>query len=486
MDSTVIVAGGGPTGLLLAGELALAGVPAIVLERRAEPTTRSQGMAVHGRTLELLAQRGLTDRIAKEEMFAWPRTPFALLWLDLSTVTEADYTFAYPQWRLEKLLEERAVSLGVDVRRGHEVVSLAQDGDGVTVGVRSAAGEHELRGSYLVGCDGANSTVRELAGIGFEPTGGTYHGVLGDVPATDLSLFDAGVRNTGVFGALPIEAGMLRLMTIEFDREPPGDDVPVTAAELRDSIARITGRELEVPESAWVARFGGPTALADRYRSGRVLLAGDAAHRLFVSGTQGVNTGLHDAANLGWKLAAEVNGWASDGLLDSYEAERRPVGERMCMHAQATTVLMDLNPEAKIGALRGLMTELLKFEKVNRHLLQMTTDTRYPVADEAAHPLVGRRAPDAPLRTDAGDTTVATALRSGLGLVLDLSGGRSTALDAVSAWADRVDVVSAQPIREIPAATVLIRPDGHVAYADKTGNDTAGLRSALATWFGPH
>ncbi|MFF1924902.1 FAD-dependent monooxygenase [Streptomyces sp. NPDC058221] len=484
MSRTVVIAGAGPVGLVLAGELALHGVESVVIERRTESTEDSQGMAIHGRTLQFLRRRGLGEDLAGQGMWAWPRTPFAFFWLDLETVGEQDYTFALPQWRTERLLEERAGALGVDIRRGQEIVDARQDANGVKVTVRRQDGEtYEIEAAYLIGCDGPDSTVRELAGIDFTAAGQSYYGVLGDVTLADgaSDQFDSGLLPGGIFGALPLQPGQLRLMTIQFDREPQGPDVPVTVDELRASIEQIAGEAPEIGTVHWLSRFGGRNRLAERYRNGRILLAGDSAHVQFISGSQGLNTGVQDAANLGWKLAATVQQRAPEGLLDTYESERRPVAERGRTHAMAQMAL--LNPLERMGPLRELFDELLAHGEVNRKLLQMATETRYGAdAAQDAHPLLGAVLPDAELDTPTGPTSVAEVMSAGRWLLLDLGAGVSTALaDELS---DRVAVVTAAPVPEIDAALVLVRPDGHVAHVDSTGSEQDGLRGAVKAWFG--
>lgn len=474
MSRTVVIAGAGPTGLTLACELALAGIDTVVIEPNAEPNTRSRGMGIHGRTVEFLRQRGLADRISEADSFVWPRAPFALLWLDVAAGDERDHTIAHAQWRTEELLLGRATELGVDIRRGQRVVGFAQDDTGVTVRVEGPGGTTSVRAAHLVGCDGAESTVRELAGIAFPGDGLASHGLFADVPLTESihDSFEAGLHPTGMAAAMPIEHGTLRLMAIELGAEPPAGDSPATLDELRAMIARISGREPDVTQARWVSRFGGRTRLADRYSAGRVLLAGDAAHEVFISGSQAMNAGIQDAANLGWKLAATITGWAPDGLLDTYESERRPVGEQICTHARAT--LMLLHPLEKMAPLRELLGELLRFDEVNRLLLRLPTAADYPMA--GAHPLAGTRIPDLKLSTSDGVVGVADRLRHGRGVLLDFTSGADLA-----GWRDRVDVVSARPAPELDADTVLLRPDGYVAHA---GPADESLRTALTTWFG--
>ncbi|AGL15956.1 FAD-dependent monooxygenase [Actinoplanes sp. N902-109] len=476
MSNIVLIAGGGPTGLMLAGELALAGVPAVVIERRTEPAQVSQGMAIHGRTLEVFRQRGLTDRIPPGAMTPWPRTPFALLWLDLATVDERDYTYVLPQWRTEELLAARATELGVTIMRGTELVGCSQDDTGVSVTIRSAAGEEVLRAGYVVGCDGEFSVVRSGAGIGFPADGMRYYGVMGDVelePGTEND-FVSGVFPAGMSSAIPLRPGLVRLMTVEFETDRPDDSVPVTAGELSQSVGRITGRTPDIGEPHWVSRFGNHTRLADCYRKGRIFLAGDAAHVLFVSGTQGLNTGIQDAVNLGWKLAAAINGWAPPGLLDTYEEERRPVGRRVVTHARAQMAL--LHPVDRIAELRRTVEEFLAYDSVNQFLLKAATRDDYPG--------LGERITDLAVSVSDNKTTVGELLRPARGVLLDLSGGRAQLASIADGYGDRIDIVSAEPTDETGAAVLLLRPDGHVAHRGTGDPDDDGLRLALSTWFG--
>ncbi|WP_433124950.1 FAD-dependent monooxygenase [Micromonospora sp. CA-240977] len=474
MTRSVVIAGGGPAGLLLAGELALAGVDVEVIERRNVPPERCDGMAVHARCLETLDLRGLAAPI-RDHLFPWPRTPFSLLWLDLDAGSERDLTYGFPQVRLEAVLAARAEQLGARISRGAEVTAFAQDEDGVTVTVRSAGDERQVRASYLVGCDGPDSVVRTLAGITLDGSLPAYYGILGDVTLTDdlHELFDAGPRPGGLFGALPIEPGKIRLMSIEFDREPVRDAAPPTAAELAASLGRLTGRVPKIDETHYISRFGHATRLADRYRSGRVLVAGDAAHQLFISGTQGLNTAIQDVMNLGWKLAAVVNGWASEELLDTYEAERRPVGARMVRHAEATLTL--LHPLTRLTALRELFSDLIGIPEVSRRLLRMPTEVRYPLGND--HPLMGTQVPPVDVHTAEAHRPLAELFHDGRGVLL-LSDGVTGDTPARS---DRVNVVTVERHPDLDADAVLLRPDGYVAYAGPVGG---ALDAALSRWFG--
>lgn len=293
----------------------------------------------------------------------------------------------------------------------------------------------------------------------------------------------------GIYTGVPFEQGTLRVVTAEFNTQPPCGDEPAALDELVTHVERITGTTLKATGARWLTRYRNPTRNAERYGAGRVFLAGDAAHMFYPLGGLRLNACLQDAANLGWKLAGTIHGWAPPGLLDTYHDERFPVGQRYCRAAAAQLALMqpsDGGPE-----LREIFGELLRFDDVNSHLLELVAglDVRYLADDRGAatgsgtHPLLGRRVPNVPITTADGRTTAAAALRSGRGVVLDLSGGTAD-LACVAGWADRVNVVAAEPTDALEAAALLIRPDGHVAWAATTAADTEGLRMALRTWFG--
>ncbi|MFF1699326.1 FAD-dependent monooxygenase [Streptomyces sp. NPDC058257] len=498
VDADVVIAGAGPTGLMLACELRLAGVDVVVVERLAERTGESRAGGIHSRTLEVLDQRGILDRfLAVGEL--QPVGHFSALYLDFD---ESESRHPYPltilQSAIEQLLEERAAELGVRVRRSCEVTGIDQDETGVTVEIATAAAEAEsatLRARYLVGCDGGRSAVRKLAGIGFPGTPATMTALIGDVELPDLPEDYVWVRRCagGDYSAIAFEPGWYRVIASEYDRVADRDEAP-TFEQLRESLVRIAGTDFGMRAPRWVSRFNDAARQADRYRAGRVLLAGDAAHIHFPAGGQGLNMGVQDAVNLGWKLASVVRRRAPESLLDSYHAERHPVAERVLHNTRAQSAL--LRPGAQTDALREVFGALMVFDDVNRYLRHMLTalDIRYPV--DGDHPLAGRRVPDADLKTPDGTIGVYELLHTGRPVLLDLGGGAELAAVA-KGWADRVELVDARSeddfwpvpaIGEIPApAALLIRPDGHVAWgaADGEAPDVSALRAALTTWFGP-
>lgn len=485
MNSTVTVVGGGPAGVMLACELALAGVPVVVLERKAEPNEFSAGTTLHARSVELLEQRGLMDRFREDGVLVWPALHFASLWLDLTELIDDEYSLVAYQTRTEHLLASRAVELGVEIRRGHEVVSLDQDASGVRLGVRSSASDYQLECAYVAGCDGSRSTIRKLSGVTAPATGIPWYGVLGDLPVYD-GHFEVETYPNGIFASVTDGSGGYRLSTIEFDVQPPDDGTPVTLDELGASIERVTGKRRDLAEARYLARYADVTRHAETYRRGRVFLVGDAAHVYFFPAGHGLNSALQDAVNLGWKLAAEINGWAPTGLLDTYHDERHPAGRRACQIGMAQLAL--LYPLERMTPLREVLSELLEFDDVNRHLIRAITDVRYPVKKArgrrggTTHALTGRRVPNAQLKTATGEISVASTLHTGHGVLLDLSGGTAD-LSTARGWQHRVDTVTAQPSAEIEAAAALVRPDGHLAWAGDPGADN-GMLAALAEWFG--
>ncbi|RPF25528.1 3-(3-hydroxy-phenyl)propionate hydroxylase [Streptomyces sp. Ag109_G2-6] len=494
-DADVVVAGAGPTGLMLACELRLAGVDVVVVERLAGRTGESRAGGIHSRTLEVLDQRGILDRFLAEGE-PQPVGHFSGLYLDFD---ESESRHPYPlmilQSAVERLLEEWAGELGVQVRRSAAVSAVRQDADGVTVGLDTADGAAELRARYLVGCDGGRSTVRKLAGIGFPGTDATMTALIGDVELPGLPEDYVWVRRTagGDYSAIAFEPGWYRVITSEYDRVADRDE-PATFEQLRESLVKVAGTDFGMHSPRWVSRFNDAARQADRYRAGRVLLAGDAAHIHFPAGGQGLNMGVQDAVNLGWKLASVVRGQAPESLLDSYHDERHPVGERVLHNTRAQAALA--RPGAATDALREVFGSLMVFDDVNRVLRHMLTalDVRYPAGGD--HPMEGRRVFDADLKTDEGVIGVYQLLHAARPVLLDLS-GRAGLAGVAAGWAGRVDLVAARaeeelwpvpPVGEVPApAALLIRPDGHVAWAADAGAepDLAALRAALTTWFGP-
>ncbi|MGV9679483.1 FAD-dependent monooxygenase [Nocardia sp. NPDC003482] len=486
--ATVLIAGAGPTGLLLACELQTAGIEVVLVDRLERRSGESRAGGLHPRTMEVLDQRGLLDRFLAAGQIR-QIGHFSGLALDFAELpTRYPYSLVLLQHRVERLLEERAAELGTRVRWSTEVTGIEQHPGEVTVTLRGPDGIHSRTVDYIVGCDGGRSAVRKLAGIGFPGTDATLTCILGDVelacPPAE-SVFQER-REHGNFSVIGFEPGWYRLITTEYDR-PMDRDAPVGVEDLRRAMIRIAGTDFGLHRPRWVSRFGDAARQADRYRAGRVLLAGDAAHIHFPAGGQGLNLGAQDAVNLGWKLAAVATGRAPEALLDTYHDERHPVAARVLHNTRAQSALG--RPDTHTDALRETLTDLLTLTDVNARLAGMIAalDIRYDLGD--THPLLGRRVPDLDLSTAAGDTRLFTLLHPARPLLLDL-GHPADLAAATRGWHDRVDIVSARydgdrptlpgtgPI-DLPPA-ILVRPDGHVAWAD-----TTDLIAALTTWFGP-
>ncbi|MFE1962479.1 rifampin monooxygenase [Streptomyces sp. NPDC059479] len=470
----VIVAGGGPTGLMLAAELRLHGVHVLVLEKLAEPTRQSRALGLHVRSVEVMDQRGLLERfLALGKQFAvggffagmgkrWPDR------LD----TAHSYVLAIPQVVTERLLTEHATELGVEIRRGCELVGLSQDDEGAGVTAELADGTR-LRSRYLVGCDGGRSTVRKLLGVGFPGEPSRVETLLGEmevaVPPETLAAVVAEVRKTHMrFGTMPLGDGAYRVIVPAEGVAEDRTTAP-TFEEFKQRLRAFAGTDFGVHSPRWLSRFGDATRLAERYRTGRVLLAGDAAHIHPPTGGQGLNLGVQDAFNLGWKLAAEVNGWAPEGLLDSYHTERHPVAADVLDNTRAQMQL--LSPEPGPQSVRRLVSELMEFEDVNRYLIEKITaiGVRYDFGE--GHELLGRRMRDVGLKRGR----LYELMHGGRGLLLDQTGRLSAA-----GWADRIDHI-VDVSEELDAPAALLRPDGHVAWA---GEDQQDLLSQLPKWFG--
>ncbi|SDN69550.1 2-polyprenyl-6-methoxyphenol hydroxylase [Allokutzneria albata] len=467
----VIIAGCGPTGAMLAAELRLHDVRVLVLEKETEPVSFVRIVGLHVRSLELMAMRGLLDRLLEHGrqrpaagFFAAIAKP-APKGLD----TAHAYLLGIPQPVIVRLLEERATELGAQVRHGCAVTGLEQDGEGVTVELGDG---EQLRARYLVGCDGARSTVRTLLGVGFPGEPSRTETLMGEmkvgVPQEEIAAKVTEIHETTKsFSLGPFGEGVYRVVVpaagVSDRAEPP------TLEDFQQQLRAIAGTDFGVHSPRWLSRFGDATRLAERYRVGRVLLAGDAAHIHPPIGGQGLNLGVQDAFNLGWKLAAQIRGWAPETLLDSYQAERHPVAEDVLDNTRAQMELLSTEPGPR--AVRRLLTELMDFDEVNRHLIEkiIAIGIRYDFGEGPA--LLGRRQRD----IDVKQGRLYGLLHHGRGLLLD----RTERL-TVGGWSDRVDYV-ADPTAALDVPCVLLRPDGHVAWI---GEDQRDLDDHLFRWFG--
>jgi 2-polyprenyl-6-methoxyphenol hydroxylase-like FAD-dependent oxidoreductase len=478
----VAVVGGGPVGMWLAAELHRGGVRPVVLERRAERVPYSKALTIYPRTAEQFAMRGLVDRWLAEGTPV-PSSHFALLKnrLDFSFLgTRYPYTLFLPQRRTEELLEEHLAELGVPYLKQHAATGLRQDEDGVDLDVDTPDGPAAVRAAYVVGCDGASSVVRAAAGIEFEGTPDSWQSILGDVEMTDpppgaaLSMNQPG----GSLYVIALGGGRHRLATIDHAILQDPVDRPVTIGDLRASALRLAGTDFGMRETpdAWLSRVGNATRQAASYRAGRVLLAGDAAHIHFPAGGQGLNLGLQDATNLGWKLAAEIRGWAPPGLLDSYHAERSPVGLDVIDDALAQCGLL-ANPSREGIALRDRFNAILGAHPDLCQELAVRLSglaIRYP-ADGL---LAGQRVPDLDLRGGPASTLYGLLHPARFVLL-----GLGSAAVAPAGFAGRLDTATAQAVTVPPewdgVRTVLIRPDGYVAWASRAAGEPP-----LTTWLG--
>jgi bifunctional hydroxylase/dehydrase len=486
MDAEVIVVGAGPTGLMLAGELALAGVDVLVLEQLAQPHGQSRGLGFTARTAESFEQRGLMRRFG--ETSTSPIGHFGGLQLDFTVLEGAHFGVrGVLQATTEAVLEGWAIERGARVRRGCAFVGMVDDGQGVDVQVHGPDGPELLRTGYLVGCDGGRSSVRGAAGFDFPGQAPQLEMYLADVRGAKLRpRFLGEMVNGGMVMAAPLGDDVDRIIVCERGTRPRQDGVDVGWVEVSAAWKRLTGEDIQEREALWVSAFTDAARQAGQYRRGRVLIAGDAAHIHLPAGGQGLSVGVQDAVNLGWKLAAEVRGWAPAGLLDSYQSERHPVGARLLTNTQAQGLLFLTGPQMQ--PLRDVMTELIQIEDVARHLAGMVSgfDVHYPVGP-GRHPLLGRRMPPQTL-VNGGKTSTAEVLHAGRGVLLDLSDDAGIR-DTAAAWADRVDVVTATALAAGDTSqiqdtdAVLIRPDGYVAWT-APGTD-ADLAQAFTRWFGP-
>jgi len=471
----VIIIGAGPTGLMLAGELGLRGVDVEVYEKLPTPTGQSRALGLHVRTVEMLDQRGLLPRFAgtgrKGKLVGHFGGVISLRFDRLDT--SHPYALSTPQAVTERILADWVADLGVPIHRGKELTALRQDADSVTATFADGA---EATAGYLVGCDGGRSATRKLAGIDFPGESSKRDAFLADVELTEEAPIGFRVTETGLFGHYLVDGDVHRVIVTAADVAEDRDVPPPTLVEVAQRARLVIGSDFGMHSPRWLSRSGTASRLAVSYRDGRVLLAGDAAHIHTPAGGQGLNLGLQDAFNLGWKLAAQVKGWAPDGLLDSYHAERHAIGASVLANTRAQAMLME--PDPALDPMRELLRDLGSYDQVNDHLSEMVSGVgvRYPVGD--GNPLLGRRMRDVRLKTAGGDTTLYELTRTGRGVLLDLGDG--SLAEVTKPWAGRVEAVTART-DQVTASGLLLRPDGHVVWV---GEEADGAVVALRAWFG--
>jgi 3-(3-hydroxy-phenyl)propionate hydroxylase len=482
-EHAVLIAGGGPTGLMLAGELALAGVDVAILERRvAQDFTGSRAGGLHSRTIEVLDQRGIADRFLSQGR-VFHVVHFHMIPLDISDFpTRHNYTLGLWQNHIERILAGWVDELGVSIYRGREVTGFAQDDTGVNVELSDG---RSLRAEYLVGCDGARSMVRKAAGIEFS----------GWDPTTSWLIAEVAMSKEPAWGFRPDAIGthaigrgenggrarvVLMEQQLRLDREP-------TLRDVSEALVAVYGTDYGIHSPSWISRFTDMTRQAAAYRERRVLLAGDAAHVHPPVGGQGLNIAVQDAVNLGWKLAQVVNETSPENLLDTYQAERHPVAARVLHNTMAQVALR--RPDDRTKALGDIVSELLGMDEPRRRLAAEMSGLGVHYDLGEGHPLLGRRMPDLELVTADGPLRVFTLLYDARPVLLNLDepGGFD-----VTPWADRVQLIDAKyggrwelpAIGRVTAPTaVLIRPDGYVGWVGDLTQP--GLIDALTTWFGP-
>ncbi|WP_328472757.1 FAD-dependent monooxygenase [Streptomyces sp. NBC_00448] len=486
MDAAVIVVGAGPTGLMTAGELRLAGVDVLVLDRLPRPSGESRGLGFTPRTMEVFDQRGLLPRYGPLDTS--PLGHFGGVPVDFGVLDGAHFSVrGVPQHRTEAVLGDWITELGARVLRGTAVVGLRADPDGVSVDVDGPRGRRTLRAAWLVGCDGGRSTVRGLAGFAFDGTESTMEMFLADIGDCDIAPRPIGESLPGGMAmSVPIGDGVHRIIACERGARPRARPEGLRYAEVAAAWQRLTGQDIAGATPLWISAFGDAARQATEYRRGRVLLAGDAAHIHLPAGGQGMNTGVQDAVNLGWKLGAVVRGDAPEALLDTYHGERHPVGRRLLANTRAQGLLYLSGSE--VQPLRDVLTGLVVHDEVGRHLAGMVSglDIRYDVGP-GTHPLLGRRLPHQELATAGGTVGTTELLHPARGVLLDLADDPGLRRRA-AAWRDRLTIVTGAPRHggsAPPTGTraVLVRPDGHVAWtAPGTG---VRLDEALTRWFGP-
>jgi 3-(3-hydroxy-phenyl)propionate hydroxylase len=485
----VVVAGGGPTGMMLAAELTLTGTDVVIVEQRTSPELAgSRAGGLHARSIEVLDQRGVADRFVSQGT-TYPVVHFASIQLDISDFpSRHPYTLGLWQNHIERILNDWISELGVPVYRGREVTGFAQDDTGVDVELSDG---QRLRARYLVGCDGGRSLVRKTAGIDFPGWDPSTSSLIAEVETAEEP--ELGVRRDekGIHGIGRLEDG--KRVRIVVREGSIGQAAEPTLRDLSQALIAVWGTDFGVHSPTWISRFTDMSRQAASYRKGRVLLAGDAAHVHFPVGGQGLNIGLQDAVNLGWKLAQVVSETSPEGLLDTYHAERHPVGADVLRTTMAGTVLSRSDP--RTDALAGIMSELLGMDEPRKRIAGMLSGLgiRYDLGE--GHPLLGRRMPDLDLVTASGPRRVFTLLNRARPVLLNLGEPKGPGGLDIKPWADRVELIDATykgawelPVlgAVAPPAAVLIRPDGYVAWTGGAGDPALpGLRDALTTWFGP-
>jgi len=481
-EHAVVIVGDGPTGMMLAGELTLAGIDVAIVERRVDrgraPGSRAGGL--HSRTIEVFDQRGIADRFLSEGQ-AMQVNGFAMIRLDISDFpTRHNYGLALWQRRIEEIMADWIDELGVPIYRGREVTGFTQDDTGVDIQVSDA---ESLRAGYLVGCDGGRSLIRKAAGIDFPGWDPSISFLIAEVDMSEEPESQIRRDEKGI-SALGPRDGRVGVVVRE---EQLGQTGEPTLSDLSQALEGVWGTDFGVHGPAWISRFTDMSRQAASYRAGRVLLAGDAAHVHAPTGGQGLNTGVQDAVNLGWKLAQVVTGSSPDTLLDTYHAERHPVGARVLQMTMAQAPLLRAN--ARIDALRDTLSDLLGMEEPRKRIAGIMSglDIHYDLGD--GHELLGRRMPDLDLVTSDGPGRVFTFLHEGRPVLLNLA--EPGAVD-IGPWSDRVQLIDAKydgrwelPVLGAvnPPMATLIRPDGYVAWVGE-GPTHAGLSDALSTWFG--
>lgn len=486
MDCQVLVVGAGPAGLLLSIEQALSGVRVMILEKLSEPTGQSRGLGFTCVTKDIFDQRGLLEEFGEVEVSNAGH--FGGIPVDFSILEGSQQAAkTVPQNQTEAVLERRAIEAGVDLRRGVEVIEVSQDADGVNVVASDEQGQvQHIRAQYLIGCDGGRSTIRRLGGFIFEGVPATREMFLADVLSTEkiATRMIGEVTNGGMVMSAPLPNGTTRIVVCERVAPPKHRNAPPEFSEVAAGWQRITGEDISDAEAVWVSAFGDTAFQATEYRRGRIFLAGDSAHIHLPAGGQGMNASLQDSFNLGWKLAAVVRGETPDSLLDSYEYERHPVGERLLDNTRAQGVLFLRGDEA--APFRNYLASLVTHEDVAKLLAAKVSglDIVYPMGG-GSHSLLGRRVPDVELQTATGaKTSTLHLLRHGKHVLLDFRGSQQLQQRAAP-WSNRVHIHQVEEVgshRLDGTSALLLRPDGYVAWT-APGSDQP-LEVVMTTWCG--